>query len=149
MDNAKISKNTREVLLLLSDGSLVQGEVFLSLYEAHHSGPQRVGDLLKQEPAFIPVKTAEGTRLINIQQIMMAKIRAEWERDELFTLGEKYKIRILTLDHQEIEADVFVNMPNGFCRVKDYLNQSLRFYTFFVPFYVLYINPSFILSIQD
>jgi len=149
MDDVRIDKNTRHIELLLADGSHVEGEVFLSLYGARHSGPQKVIDLLQETSLFLPIKTSTGTILVNRQQIMTVRVAADTELDELMTLGHKRHLRIHTRDRQEIEADIYVDMPTGFGRVMDYLNQPMKYYTFFVPDYVLYIHPQFILSVQD
>lgn len=149
MDDVRIDKNTCQIELLLADGNRIEGEVFLSLYGSRHLGPQKVIDLLQETSFFLPIKTAAGTILVNRRQIMMVRVAAESEQDELMTLGHRRHLRIHTLDRQEIEADIYVDMPTGFGRVMDYLNQPMKYYTFFVPDYVLYIHPQFILSVQD
>jgi hypothetical protein len=149
MDERKIKKENRVVLFKLSDGSEVEGEVFLRLYEAHHSGPQRVGDLLNEERPFIPVKTDRGVVLLNVSHIVSAKIQSVWESDELMTMGKRQSIRIKTAHEQEIPGDIFINLPDGYCRVKDYINQPILFFPLFQPDYIIYINRRFILLIQD
>jgi len=149
MDDVRIDKKTCQIALQLADGSRIEGEVFLSLYGARHLGPQKVMDLLQEASLFLPIKTAAGTILVNRRQIMTVRVAADIEQDELMTLGHRRHLHIHTLDRQEIEADIYVDMPTGFGRVMDYLNQPVKYYTFFVPDYVLYIHPQFILSVQD
>ncbi len=149
MDERKIEKENRPVLFELSDGSEVEGEVFLRLYEAHHAGLQKVGDLLHEEKKFIPVKASGGTLLVNRSHIVVAKVPAQLEKDELMTLGIKYSISLKMIRNKEIRGDVFVNLPEGFCRIKDYLNQPVRFFTLIQPEFVVYINQEFVLSVQD
>lgn len=149
MVEQRIDKEIREVIFALSDGREVRGEVFLNLYEAHHARPQRVGELLNDRDHFIPVRTAEGTVLLNVSSIVSARIRAEMETDELMTLGDRYTVRAVTALGEELVADVYVNMPAGARRVKDYLNQNLRFFTFFLPKHVVYVNHRYLLSVLD
>lgn len=149
MDERKIEKENRPVLFELSDGSEVEGEVFLRLYEAHHAGLQKVGDLLHEEKKFIPVRTKGGTLLLNRSHIVVAKVPAPLEKDDLMTLGKKYSVSLKMVLGKVIEGDVFVNLPEGFCRMKDYLNQPVRFFTLIQPEFVVYINQEFVLSVQD
>ncbi|MDC4227697.1 MAG: hypothetical protein MPW15_26580 [Candidatus Manganitrophus sp.] len=64
MDERRIEKENCPVLFELYDGSEIEGEVFLRLYEAHHAGLQKVGDLLNEETRVIPVRTKKGTLLL-------------------------------------------------------------------------------------
>jgi len=149
VDEQKITKETRLVVFNLSNGSEIQGDVFLDLYEARHSGQQRVGDLLNDKIQFIPVKTVEGVVLLNASHVVFVKLNSEWENDGLITLGKKYTVRIKMLHYEEVEGDIYVNLPEGHCRVKDFINQPVQFYSLFQTNHVLYINRNYILSIQD
>jgi len=149
MDEHRIEKESREVFFRLSDRSEIQGEVFLRLYEAHHSGPQRVRDLLNEERAFIPVKTARGTLLLNKAQIVSGNISEEWEGDTLTTIGKKQSIQIRIAGEGEINGNIFIDLPEGFNRVKDYFNQPICFFPVFLPGRILYVNQRFILSVHD
>ncbi len=149
MDERKISKEVRQILLTLDDGQEIRGEVFLNLHDIHHAGPQRVGDLLNGTDQFIPVRTAEGTRLYHLRHLAAALVPAGGERDELMTLGERYAVHLTTLHRREVECELFVNLPPEACRVKDYLNQPLRFFRFFLPEHVLYLNRDYLLAVRD
>ncbi len=149
MEDQKIVKNRRQVLFTLADGSTVEGRVFLSLYEACHEGPQRVGELLNSEDAFIPVETASGTIHLNIVNIIAAHMPVMEEGDELMTLGEQYRVQITTSLGTVIEGEVFVNLPHDRSRVSDYLNQRDRFCRVFLAEEIVYIGTRFILSVRD
>lgn len=149
MEDRKIVKNRRQVLFTLEDGSEVDGKVFLSLYEARHQGPQRVGELLNGEEGFIPVETKEGTVHLNVANIVCAITPLAEEGDDLMTLGEKYRIRISTVGGKQIEGDVFVNLPHDRCRVSDYLNQPQRFCRIFLSEQIAYLGTRFMLAVRD
>lgn len=149
MRDQRIDKASREVLFTLSDGREVSGEVFLNLYEANYSRPQRVGELLNNGDHFIPVRTEEGTVLLNVSGIVSARLDIAQEADDLTTLGERYTVRATTSLGEELTADVYVNMPTSAQRVKDYLNQHLRFFTFFLPQEIVYLNRRYLLSVRD
>ena len=150
MDERKIEKEAQAILFELSDGSEIEGEVFLGLYEAHHEGHQKIGDLLNNaESRFIPLRTKKGTLLLNRSRIALAKVTTELEKDDLMTLGKKYLISLKMLGGKEIQGEIFVNLPEGFCRVKDYFNQPTQFFPLVQTEVVVYINQEFVLSVQD
>jgi hypothetical protein len=148
MDDRKVVKQTQKVVFGMSDRSKVKGEVFLGLYEAHHTGPQKVGDLLNERLSFVPVKTARKSILLNMSQIVTVTVDSEFEKDDLMTLGKRYAIRIKMTYGKEIKGDIFVNLPEETLRVKDYFNQSSQFFTVFKKASIIYINRLFILSIE-
>ena len=149
MDGQKISKEIRTVRLTLADGRMFDGELFLNHYEIRHAGPQRVGDLLNGDVAFLPVRVAGETLLVNVEQIMSARVATEVELDELMTLGERSTVEVVTHSGEPVVADLYVNLPSGSCRVTDYLNQPQRFFTFVALKEVLYLNRRFVLAVRD
>jgi hypothetical protein len=148
MTDQKIVKERRPVLFTLADNSEVEGEVFLSLYEARRMAPQRVGDLLNEEGTFLPVATADGMVHLNVSNIVTARTAAPLEWDDLEALGKKYAVRIKT-HLGEIAGEVFVHLPLEHCRVSDYLNQPDRFLRLLASDEVLYIGARFILAVRD
>ena len=149
MDSQRISKDTCNVLFSLADGREIWGEVFLNQFGELHGGPQRVGELLNSDEPFIPIKTAEGTLLIHLMQLVSAQVEAEVELDELMTLGEHYHVKVQTVLGKSIEAEVYVDLPEGGRRVKDYMNRSQGFLRFVVGDQVLYLNRNFVVCVQD
>lgn len=149
MEEQKIAKNRRHVILTLADGSVVEGDVFLSLYEAHGHGQQRVGELLNGEEAFLPVKTIEGTVHLNVSNIIKACTSSEAERTELMMLGKKYTVQIATLNGETIKGEIFVDLPQDRSRVSDFLNQPDRFFRVFTPEDIVYIGSRYILAVRD
>lgn len=149
MEEQKIAKNRRQVIFTLADGRELEGEVFLSLYEAHRQGSQRVGELLNGEETFLPVKTSAGTVHLNVANIIKAVTQEDAERHDLMMLGKKYTVRITTLHGEAIEGDIFVDLPQDRSRVSDYLNRPERFLRVFVPGHIVYVAARFILEVRD
>ncbi len=149
MDDQRIKMHSRQVVMVLSNGSRMEGEVFLGLYEAHRNGPQKLGDLLNGENGFLPIRTAEGVLLVNLALIVSVSTETAGEADDLMRLGEKYRIQVTTLTGEDISAELFVNLPPDRRRVKDALNQPQRFLPLFMEEKILYLNTGFILSVRD
>jgi hypothetical protein len=149
MEDQKIAKNQRRVMFILADGSGMEGDVFLSLYEAHRHGPQRVGELLNGEDMFLPVKTAGGTVHLNVANIIKAITPSTGEIHDLMTLGKQYRVGVTTLCGHEITGDIFVDLPRDRSRVSDYLNRPQRFIPIVLPDSIVYVARKFILSVRD
>jgi len=149
VDERRVEKVTQTVRFELADRRHLDGEVFLRLYESHHTGRQTVGDLLNEAPSFIPVKTAGGFVLLNASQIVTATVPSKSEKDDLMTLGKQYAVRITTIQEEKIQADIFVNLPEDSSRVKDYFNQPVRFFPLFRPDSIVYVNRGFILVVEE
>jgi len=148
MDEGRIQKATRRARLILSDGREVCGDVFVGLYEPHHLGPQRVGELLNEEDTFIPVKTDQGVLLVNRARIVSVTLPADREQDDLVTLGKRYEVRVTTT-RGDLNGTIFVNLRENATRVRDYFNQPLRFLPLFQSQTIAYLNRDFILLVQD
>lgn len=149
MDDRRIEKQSRRIGVELSDGSRLDGEVFLRLYEAHHEGPQKVGELLNEDAALIPLKTSDGVVLVNPSQIATVTIEAEREPDDLTMLGDPHAVRIVTVRGREIRGRVFISLPGGEGRVKDFFNRSVRFVPVFLDHSIVYVNQAFVLYVRD
>ncbi len=149
----RIEKDVRKVCFRLSNGEQIEGEVFLNQYGAHHSGPQNVGDLLRETDPFFPVKTGEGIILINLAQLVHARVSREEEEEELMRLGtESQSVSVNTVLRDSMEGEVYINLRKGFDfdRVKDYVNEtSETFLRLFQAETIVYINQKFIVSIRD
>jgi len=148
MDEGRIQKTTRRARLVFSDGREVRGDVFVGLYEAHHLGPQRVGELLNEREVFIPVKTDQGVLLVNRAHLVSVTLPSDREQDDLVTLGKRYEVHVTTT-RGELKGAVFVNLPETSSRVRDYFNQPLSFLPIFQSETVAYLNRDFIVLVQD
>jgi hypothetical protein len=148
MDDGKIQKAARKANLVLSSGRRIRGNVFVWLYDSHHFGPQRVGELLNENLAFLPIKTDKGVVLVNRTHIVSAALPADREHDELVKLGKRYEVRVTTTNGA-VRGAVFVNLPAVTNRVADYFNQPIRFLPLFQARTVIYLNRDFILLVRD
>ncbi len=148
MDEGRIQKATRPAKIVLSTGRGIRGDVFVGLYDPHHLGPQRVGELLNEDLAFLPVKTDKGVVLVNRAHIVSAALPADREEDDLVRLGKRYEVRVTTTAG-DLRGAVFVNLPEVATRVADYFNQPLRFLPIFQARTVIYLNREFILLVRD
>ncbi len=150
MNPLVIEKKVRKASFYLTDGSQVDGEVFLSLSEEGHSGPQNLGDLLNDEDRFIPIKTEKSIFLLHLKHVVQAKIRIEEELDETMREGSGFTITVKMEIGGSIEGDVYISLQKGgFGRVKDYVNQNIPFFRLIQSEYIAYVNERYIFSIHE
>lgn len=149
MDDQRISVETRRIKLTLSNGSQLSGETFLQLHGEHLTGLQRVEEILNGEEIFLPFRYAGKVELINLTQVVSLAVAAEEEFDPLLALGEEHQVRIETTVGEALDVRIFVNLPDGRTRVKDFLNQPVRFLLLLHEDQVIYLARNHILRVQD
>lgn len=149
MSDVKIDMATREVEFVLTDGSELKGQVYVSTHSTGGSGAQRIDELLSEGDQFLPFRTPDGFLLLNSSRVMLARVGFEEHTGELARMGEKYRVKMTTTLGTTITADIFVNLPKDYQRVKDYLNHPVQYLTCFTGEHVLYVNREFILLVED
>ncbi len=149
MEEQRIRVDSRKVELVMADGARLTGEVFLQLQGVHLAGPQRIAELLNGEDVFLPVRLDDGVKLVNLEQVVALYAAAEEELDPLLTLGTEHRIRVVTGEGAPLEARIYVNLPSGNNRAKDFLNQPKRFLLFILGAQVVYLARKRILRVED
>jgi len=149
MDDQRIIVEACQISMMMVNGLRIHGETFLQLQGAYLTGPQRVGELLNGNETFLPVRDASQVQLVNLEQVVSVSLSAELEFDPLLTLGEEHRVRVEPVAGDTIEARIFVNLPGNKSRVKDFLNQKVRFLPFLNNDRVVYFARKRILRVTD
>jgi len=149
MNEQRISVDLRQIEVVLSTGERLVGETFLQLHGLCQSGPQRLSEVLNGEDNFLPLRAGGTVKLLNLDQVMSVYADASDEFDPLLELGEEHLVRVTPAVGEPLDARIFVNLPNGHNRVKDYLNQSRRFLLFLSGAQVVFLARKRILLVED
>ncbi|MFO7578349.1 MAG: hypothetical protein R6W66_11550 [Pelovirga sp.] len=149
MDDRRIMVEPRGVELTLSSGLQLHGELFLHLQGTHLSGLQRVEEILNDADSFMPIRSGGNVELINLEQVVCVSLAAAEEIDPLLTLGSEHRIRVEPAVGAPLALRIFVNLPSGRERVKDFLNQPRRFLPFLQEDRLLYLARAWILRVTD
>ena len=149
MDDQRISVAKRQIKLTLSNGTQINGETFLQLHGEHLTGLQRVEEILNGEDNFLPLLHNGQVELFNLEQVVSVEVAAEDEFDPLLALGEVHQIKVEPTVGAPLNVRIFVNLPGGRNRVKDFLNQQKRFLLLCQNDHILYLARNKILRIQD
>ncbi|MFK5925820.1 MAG: hypothetical protein QM483_04225 [Desulfuromusa sp.] len=149
MDDQRISVETRKIKLTLSNGKHLSGETFLQLHGERLIGLQTVGEILNGDDIFLPFRHEDNVELVNLEQVVSVEVAAEEEFDPLLALGEEHQIQVEAVVGEALDVRIFVNLPGGRNRVKDFLNQQKRFLLLLQDDRILYLARDKILRIQD
>jgi len=149
MDDQRISVETCSIELVLVNGLRISGDTFLQLQGAHQIGPQRVGEILNDDDVFMPVRCGGQIQLVNLEQVVSVSLSAENEFDPLLALGQEHKVRVEPAVGEVVNARIYVNLPGGKSRVKDFLNQKKRFLLFLDGDQAIYFARNRILRVID
>lgn len=149
MDEQRISVETRAVEITLANGEDISGQLFLQLHGTYLYGPQTVEEVLNSEEMFVPFQHDGHVELINLEQIVSVACEAGPEFDELLLLGEEHKIALETTNGLLRDITVFVNLPTGNNRIKDFLNQRKNFLLFVKDEQVVYLRRDKIIRVKD
>ncbi|MCF6179119.1 MAG: hypothetical protein L3J63_06990 [Geopsychrobacter sp.] len=149
MNEQRIKVDSRNIEIVLASGERLQAEIFLQLHGLHLTGPQRVGEVLNGEESFLPIRIDQGVRLVNLDQVIAVYVAASDEFDPLLELGAEHEVYVTSMVGDSLKARIFVNLPHGRNRAKDFLNQPKRFLLFLQEKTVVYLAKKSILLVED
>ena len=129
MSDYKIEKDRFSVKLFFSDGTVEEGNIYLSLLAAHHEGRESVRDVLNLPDPFLPVNFLGGTtRLVNKENLSMVSYPTEDEKVEPVALeASLHEVVVRLINNVRVEGRFIFLLPPHSSRVKDYLNQAEPF----------------------
>lgn len=105
--------------------------------------------LLNRE-SFIPVSGPNVVVLVNVTKIVKAEVPLNGELDEnAEILATRHNVGIRMLDGSFVKGDFLIELPEEYQRVKDYLNQPVRFLRLIQGDFIFYLNREYILSVVD
>lgn len=149
MSEQRLATEVRSITMQLATGEVIEGEIFLQLVGVHGYGGQQLDELLNGDDCFLPVRQKGEVTLINLRQVASISVEEENDGDSLRKLGECHQVSVRSTVGEPFTAEVFVNLPSNRTRVKDFLNQRLRFLPFFAGERVVYLNFRYILQVKD
>lgn len=149
MSEYRIEKIRRELSLQLSDGSRMDGEVFLRSVSRLRSRPEEPADLLNDpEPFFALVRNGE-TVLVSKAQVTSATTTVD-EDDALDTGALGVIVEVTLHDGTICDGSIFMESRNDRPRLLDYLNTYReRFLPIVTPGQLLLVNTESIAHVRE
>lgn len=149
----RIPKEAVEVDLRVEGGLALHGRVFATSVVPHHSGPERVLDMLNREGhPYLPVKGEEGGVLIHKDRIL--RVRSLDERDKRLTFGDpgdldEALVRLLLAGAEKLDGRIVLEGPPERRRLLDYLNAAPRFFPLLCEDGTWLVNQDFLVSVRE
>jgi hypothetical protein len=117
----RIEKLRRELTLLLTDGSRLEGEVFLRPVSRHRTRPEEPADLLNDAEPFFALMRHGEAMLVQKSSIVRAETSYSDEQEEDFTsLG--IIVEVTLIDGSICTGSIFLESRHDRPRLLDYLN---------------------------
>lgn len=135
-DDYRVPKDAVPVELVIEGGLHLIGNLYVSPAAPNHEGRERVLEMLTRERRFIPIVTAQGSRLVNTDRIAVVRLGDPFDAgldgaDGTESVVPEVHVRVqLTPDLPNegmICGRMRVSQPNSRPRVLDLLNESDKF----------------------
>ena len=149
MSEYRIEKLRRELSVQLSDGSRMDGDVFLRSVSRLRSRPEEPADLLNDpEPFFALMRNGE-TVLVAKAQVTSATTTVD-EDDALDTGALGVIVEVVLHDGTVYDGSIFMESRNDRPRLLDYLNAYReRFLPIVTPGQLLLVNTQSIAHVRE
>jgi hypothetical protein len=129
MSDYRIEKLRRPLTLVLTDGTRLEGDVFLRPVSRHRARPEDPGDMLNDtEPYFALVRKGEGGDAVLIAKANVSRaettIEGEAHEEDLASLG--VPVEVTLLDGTVCTGSIFLETRTDRPRLLDFLNSYER-----------------------
>lgn len=155
MSDLRIEKQRVEATIVLSNGTSMQGCVFVSAFNATQTGPESVKDVMNDGPGFIPFEVVEGDHsaihLVNRQHVLFVALGSDDElrREPDYDLATKRAVSLLLDNGARLDGFVAVSRPRGRDRLSDHTRWCEPFWYLEVPPTTLIVNASHVIELTE
>lgn len=155
MSELWIEKHRVEATVTLSDGRTMQGCVFVSAFNATHSGPESVKDLMNDGPGFFPLelKAPEGAaiHLLNRQHVLFVTLGSDEELRHSADLevATRRPVVVVLDNGARLEGFVPVLGPRGRDRLSDHTRWGEAFWYLEVPPATVIVNANRVIELLE
>ncbi|NNE44280.1 MAG: hypothetical protein HKN12_08715 [Gemmatimonadetes bacterium] len=120
-----IPKRKVAVRMRLTDGSRVEGEVFLDFIDPVHRGEQTLLDMFNKDALWFPVGGEDGVRVVNRSQVLTVEpgpgVEPGLVRRDSDAVFRRERVS-LQIGEQAVSGLIAMDLPDEFSRVSDFLN---------------------------
>jgi hypothetical protein len=157
----RIPKEAVDVELRVEGGLALAGQVFATSVVPHHSGPERVLDMLNREDhPYLPVRGEQDAVLVHKDRVV--RVRSLDERDCRLTFADsvdqdQVRVRLLLAGGEsraaaageELDGIIVLEGPPERRRLLDYLNAAPRFFPLVREDGAWLVNQDFLVSVRE
>jgi hypothetical protein len=155
LSELRIEKHRVEATVTLSDGRIMQGCVFVCEFNATHTGPESVKDLMNDGPGFFPLEVNEpaGTtiRLLNRTHVLFVTLSSDSELKQApgADVAIRRPVRLILDNGTRLDGYVPVSRPRGRDRLSDHTRWSESFWYLDVPPTTVIVNASRVIELLE
>ena len=128
-NNFKLEKREETVSLVMVDGTVIDGRVYLSQYAMHHSGEQTVLDVLVGKNLFLPMHS-DNNEFHLVQKNMISYLSCEVHLSTEFQYTER-DVKISFPGSKNLHGMLRMDLPEERARLTDYINDGNDFFPLF------------------
>jgi hypothetical protein len=140
----KLRTQKKRADIKFSDGDRISGQFFIKPSTRGLPGSEMVIDLLNDERLYIPFEIAgDKISLLQKESIMMVTLAINEMPNDLPYLSQIFT-RICLLSGDDLEGNIFIDLPKTHARLSDFLNLSNRFFYIEVDGQDFLINTKFV-----
>jgi hypothetical protein len=151
----RVLKERIAATLTLSDGRSVHGSIFVSGFNATHSGPERVKDVLNAERGFFPFEVDDpagpSSVLFNRAHVVMVDLESDDELRRMpgYEHATRRTVSMLLSNRQRLDGLVRVLRPRGRDRLSDHAREGEQFWYLEGRNRTLLVNTHHVLEMTD
>jgi len=150
----RFEKRRAEAVATVTGAEPVRGCFFTASGTRHHTGAERIGDLLNAEAGFFPfemqAESRTRTMLLNRAHVVSVEIfDDEARRDPGYAVARRREVSILLSTGQRISGAVRVYRPEGRDRLSDWTRQPESFRYLETPESTLIVNAAHIVAVTE
>lgn len=128
MGQFQVEKERVNVRIVLVDGHVIEGSVFLALHSSYGVGRQTMREILEDPNSFMPINdTTGGFALVGKGRIGAVSLGLELDPTPEFTKRVKARLLIQGMA-EEVAGELIVPEGPSAFRVSDYLNSSEQWF---------------------
>ncbi|MBA3670917.1 MAG: hypothetical protein H0W68_02690 [Gemmatimonadaceae bacterium] len=148
MNEYRIEKVRHPAAVALTNGRLLEGDMFLQRFAQFRAGPEQPLDVLNNNDPFLPMMLSSGdVRLLQKSQITMVATALPALEDGVVTTVPGMHIELTLSDDTSLEGSVFPELRSDHPRLVDFLNcMTSRFFPVFGTEQLLLVSYAHIVS---
>ena len=149
----RIEKTRARAELTLATGARVRGCFFLWPASQSHYGPDRIGDLLNEQPGFFPFELEDGnTALYNRAHVVQVRLPSDALETQLepgYEVATRHSVSMLLSTGERVTGTVSVYMPEGHSRLSDYARSEQIFRYVETAEHTLIVNSVHMVELRE
>ena len=152
MSDFRVEKRREAADVTLVTGTTLSGFFFLGGSSQLHSGPERIGDLLKTDAGFFPFEHNGEISLINRVHVLKVALPPQMIEAEIepgYDVAPRYHVKLLLTTGEMITGHVVVFLPPEHERLSDYARMDERFRYVELPERTLLVNSAHIVALTE